>query len=667
MSIFKKKTNSEPTKSDLDAKAAALANEEDEESKIAKLLKNMPKWRYIVLVVLTLAMTVFQLYIKLVKPLQPWAQIPLHMCFALAIVFLFNPMADKVKNKDNKWRNLWWIYDGALLFCVAFVCYYFLSHADALNLRVLSVDPMTTLDMVVAVMLIVCVMEAVRRTVSMALFFVILFFMAYAFFGQYIKGIFRFAGMTFGQFCETLMLGQNGIFGSPLSTSMGTLFYFMVFGAFFSNCGGGAVLIDCGMKLSDKTAGGPAKAAVLSSGLLGMISGSAVANVSTTGVLTIPLMKKAGYTPEEAGAIESVASTGGQIMPPIMGAGAFIMAEMIGVKYMTIATSAIIPALAYFGAVFILVHLLAKKRQMTSANTGLKYEGAPILPRLYRLLPIVLLVIMIFAGLSMPRAAIYCTLLSIVINLTAKDIRMSPKQMLHTLMEGVRQASNVAIPTAACGIMIGIVVRSGVAVKIAKLIGTSGNAHLLLALLIAAVGCLLLGMALPTVAAYLIANTLFCSAIQKLGVEPLVANMFIFYFGVVAQITPPVCLASFTAAGIANASAWKTGWKAFYFAITAFTAPFIFVYRPAILLIGTVGEIVLAVVMTGCATFFLASGIAGYMGKNLNIVERILFYVAALLFVIPGSAYDIIGIVLGAALIVWCMLSGKKARKAVAA
>lgn len=277
----------------------------------------MPKWRYIVLIVLTLAMTTFQLYIKLVKPLQPWAQIPLHMCFALAIVFLFNPMADKVKNKENKLRHLWWIYDAALLGCVAFICYFFLTHANALNMRVLSVDPMTTLDIVVAVMLIFCVMEAVRRTVSLALFFVILFFMAYAFFGQYLKGTFRFAGMTFGQFCETLMYGQNGIFGSPLSTSMGTLFYFMVFGAFFSNCGGGAVLIDLGMKLSDKTAGGPAKAAVLSSGLLGMISGSAVANVSTTGVLTIPLMKKAGYTPEEAGAVESVASTGGQIMPPL--------------------------------------------------------------------------------------------------------------------------------------------------------------------------------------------------------------------------------------------------------------------------------------------------------------------------------------------------------------
>lgn len=661
MSLFKKKGDSGVSgKLDMDAKAQALANEEDEESKIAKLLKNMPRWRYIVLVVLTLAMTAFQLYIKLVKPLQPWAQIPLHMCFALAVVFLFNPMADKVKNKESKWRNLWWIYDGLLLGCVAFVCYYFLSHANALNMRVLSVDPMSTLDIVVAVMLIVCVMEAVRRTVSLALFFVILFFMAYAFFGQYVKGIFRFAGMTFAQFCETLMLGQNGIFGSPLSTSMGTLFYFMVFGAFFSNCGGGSVLIDLGMKLSDKTAGGPAKAAVISSGLLGMISGSAVANVSTTGVLTIPLMKKAGYTPEEAGAVESVASTGGQIMPPIMGAGAFIMAEMIGVKYMTIATSAIIPACAYFGAAFILVHLLAKKRQMADNNAGLKYQGSPILPRIYRLLPIILLVIMIFKGLSMPRAAIYCTLLSIVINLTAKDIRMNAKQMLHTLMEGVRQASNVAIPTAACGIMIGIVVRSGVAVKIAKLIGTSGNSHLLMALLVAAAGCLLLGMALPTVAAYLIANTLFCSAIQKLGVEPLVANMFIFYFGVVAQITPPVCLASFTAAGIANASAWKTGWKAFYFAITAFIAPFIFVYRPAILLIGTIPEIILAVAMVACATFFLASGVAGYMGKNLNVVERALFYVAALMFVMPGSMYDMIGIVLGAVLLVWCLVISKK-------
>lgn len=659
MSIFKKQTGA-GGKSDLDAKAKALASEPDEDSKIARMLKSMPRWRYWALAVLAITMTVFQLYIKLGTPLQPWAQIPLHLCYALIIVFLFNPMAEKCKNKESKARQLWWIYDGFLIGATLFICWYFLSHANALNLRVYNVDPMTTLDITVAVLLLFVLMEAVRRVVSLALFVVILFFMAYAFFGQYISGIFRFAGMNFAQFCETLMLSQNGIFGSPLSASVGTLFYFMVFGAFFSNCGGGGVLIDAGMKLSDKTAGGPAKAAVLSSGLLGMISGSAVANVSTTGVLTIPLMKKAGYTPEEAGAVESVASTGGQIMPPIMGAGAFIMAEMIGIPYMDIATAAILPAVAYFGAVFILVHLLAKKKQMSTTNDALKYQGSPILPRVYRLVPIILLVIMIFAGMSMPRAAIYCTALSIILCMLSKDTRMSARQLMETLIEGVRQAANVAIPTAACGIMIGIVVRSGVAVKVAKLIGTSGNNSLLLALVVAAVGCLMLGMALPTVAAYLIANTLFCSAIQGLGIEALVANMFIFYFGVVAQITPPVCLASFTAAGIANASAWKTGWKAFFFAITAFIAPFMFVYRPSILLIGTVTEILISCAMTACATFFLAAGVAGYMGKNLSAAERVLFFAAALMFIMPGSMFDLIGIVMGVVLVAWCLIFSRR-------
>ena len=659
MSIFKKQTGA-GGKSDLDAKAKALASEPDEDSKIARMLKSMPRWRYWTLAVLAITMTVFQLYIKLGTPLQPWAQIPLHLCYALIIVFLFNPMAEKCKNKESKARQLWWIYDGFLIGATLFICWYFLSHANALNLRVYNVDPMTTLDITVAVLLLFVLMEAVRRVVSLALFVVILFFMAYAFFGQYISGIFRFAGMNFAQFCETLMLSQNGIFGSPLSASVGTLFYFMVFGAFFSNCGGGGVLIDAGMKLSDKTAGGPAKAAVLSSGLLGMISGSAVANVSTTGVLTIPLMKKAGYTPEEAGAVESVASTGGQIMPPIMGAGAFIMAEMIGIPYMDIATAAILPAVAYFGAVFILVHLLAKKKQMSTTNEALKYQGSPILPRVYRLVPIILLVIMIFAGMSMPRAAIYCTALSIILCMLSKDTRMSARQLMETLIEGVRQAANVAIPTAACGIMIGIVVRSGVAVKVAKLIGTSGNNSLLLALVVAAVGCLMLGMALPTVAAYLIANTLFCSAIQGLGIEALVANMFIFYFGVVAQITPPVCLASFTAAGIANASAWKTGWKAFFFAITAFIAPFMFVYRPSILLIGTVTEILISCAMTACATFFLAAGVAGYMGKNLSAAERVLFFAAALMFIMPGSMFDLIGIVMGVVLVAWCLIFSRR-------
>ena len=368
-------------------------------------------------------------------------------------------------------------------------------------------------------------------------------------------------------------------------------------------------------------------------------------------------MKKAGYTPEEAGAVESVASTGGQIMPPIMGTGAFIMAEMIGVPYMKIAETAIIPALAYYGATFILVHLLAKKRKI---GQGEKFVGNPILPRLYRLSPIILLVILICTGTSMPRAALYCAILSLILSMLNKETRMTPRKVLNTIIDGVRQSANIAIPTGACGIMIGIVVRSGVAVKIAKLIGQAGGSSLLLALIVAAIGCLLLGMALPTVAAYLIANTLFCSAIMGLGVETLVANMFIFYFGVIAQITPPVCLASFTAAGIANASAWKTGWKAFTFAIVAFIAPFMFVFRPAMLLLGTPWEIILACLMTACATFFLAAGVAGYMRRNLNWLIRALFFVAAILFLAPAAWSDIVACAMGFGLVAYCVITGKK-------
>lgn len=611
-------SNEKETKvSALDAKAKALASEEDEDTKIAKLLKNMPKWRFYSLAVLTVIWTVFQLYIKLVKPLDPWFQLPLHMCLALVVVWLYNPMVEKSKSHNK----LWWIYDIFLIASSCFICWFFLSHAEQLNYRIFNVDVMTTTEVIVAVLLVINVMEAVRRVVSMSLFWVICFFLAYAWFGQYIPGLFRFSGISFPKLMEVLMYGENGIFGSPLVTSLSTLFYFLVFGTFFSNCGGGGVLIDGGMKLSDKTVGGPAKAAVISSGLLGMVSGSAIANVSTTGVLTIPLMKKTGYDPEEA--------------------------------------AAVLPAVAYFLAVFILVHMIAKKKGL-GKDSGVHYEGKPILPRVYRLLPIVVLVVMIIMGYSLPRSAIYCTIFSIIIAAISPETRMSPRKLLQTLMDGVRQAANIAIPTAACGIMIGIVVNSGVAVKIAKLIGTSGEGSLFIALLIAALGCLLLGMALPTVAAYLIAVTLFASAIQGLGISALVTNMFIFYFGVVAQITPPVCLASFTAAGIAGASAWKTGWKAFSFAITAFIVPFAFVYRPAILLEGTAVEIIIAYCIVIAATYLLACGIAGYLFRPLKMWERIACYVVAFIFILPSSMSDIIGIAGCVLIMAYCFMTGKK-------
>ena len=649
------KSEQEPKLSKADELGKKLAKQDDDETKIAKIMRKAPIWRRSAIIALSLFWVVFQLYIKLIKPLDPWFQLPLHMCLAMLIVWLMNPMEDKSKNHSKAW----WIYDGFLIAATIYIFIYYASHAEALNYRLYSVDKMKTDDVVAGTLLLICVMEAVRRVVSMSLFWVILFFIAYAWFGQFVPGIFHFQGISYSRFIETLSLGENGIFGSPLGTSLNTLFYFLMFGCFFANCGGGSVLTDAGLKLSDKTVGGPAKAAVISSGLMGMISGSAVANVTGTGVFTIPLMKKTGYSPEEAGAVESVASTGGQIMPPIMGAGAFIMAEIIGIQYIHIAAAAIIPALGYFIAALMVVHLIARKKHI-GKNPNVHYDGAPILPRLYRLIPIVVLVALIIKGMSLPRAGILCTVIAVAISFISKDTRMSGKKFLLTMLDGIRQAANIAIPTAACGIMIGIVVRSGIAVKIAKIIDRTGNSSLFIALLVAAIGCIILGMALPTVAAYLIANTLFISAIQGLSISPLVANMFIFYFGVVAQITPPVCLASFTAAGIAGGSAWKTGWKAFTFAITGFIVPFMFVYRPALLLEGTGAQIAQSAAMLLFATFCLAGCVAGYMFHDLKVWERIVLGVIAVLFILPMDISDVLGLVAGVIFLAYCYLCGKK-------
>ncbi|MDF2952321.1 MAG: transporter, fusion protein [Anaerocolumna sp.] len=622
----------------------------------------VPQWRYAILVVLALIFLAFQLYIALVRPLDKWLQVPIHLCLGLAVGFLSKPVASKCKTKLGK--TLGWIYDVILLVSITYIAYYFISNLSYLQNRIYNVDIMTGKDLLCAYLLLFVVMEAVRRTMGMNLFIFICIFIAYAFFGQMIKGTFRFRGMSWQSFGEVMVMDPNGILGSPLASSVNTLFYFLLFGAFFSVCGGGQVLIDLGMKLSDKTVGGPAKAAVVSSGLMGMISGSAVANVTTTGVMTIPLMKKSGYKPEQAGAIEAVASTGGQIMPPIMGVGAFIMAEMIGVSYMKIATSAIIPALCYYGSVFLLVHFMAKRKKLVAHDDSVKYVSDPILPRVYQLLPILILVIMIFMGKSLTTSALIATVLSIAVSFVAKDTRMNVKQFLDALLDGIKQASGIAIPTAACGIMIGIVVQSGVAQKLTKIISATGSSSIALALVFAMLGCMLLGMALPTVAAYLIANILFCSTLISLGIPALPANMFIFYFGVIAQITPPVCLASFTAAGIAGASSWKTGWLAFAYVLVAFLVPYVFVFQPELLLEGTIMQTIISTSVLVWGIVFLAGGMAGYLFVPIkSVVMRGLLVVIAIAIILPIMIATIIGSIAGLALLIYYFFESKKVKQ----
>ena len=602
----------------------------------------------------------FQLYLAIVAPLHPMLQSPLHLLFALLVVYINNP-ADKKSQKP--WMK---VIDIPFFAGIFFLFFYVLTNTQRLTTRVQYVSPVELIDKIAMGICLIILMEAVRRVLGKILFFFILFFVIYFWFGNYFPGIFRFKGTNFKQFTELMTMGSSGIYGTPLYTSASSLFYFILFGVFFSECGGGQLLIDVGMKFSKGSAGGPAKAAIISSGFMGMISGSAVANVSTTGVMTIPMMKKVGYDSHQAGAIEAVASTGGQIMPPIMGIGAFIMAEMLGVPYKTIVFAAIIPAVAYYMSVFLLVTFIANKKSIADAGTEVSAVAIdPILPRLYLLLPAAVLVYFMVSGSSLMRSGMMGIYTALGANLISRFVLgkkhyVKLKKLGLISIQGVKQASEIAIPTGACGIIIGVVIQSGLATKVSKLIATVGATNLVVALIITMFGCILLGMALPTVAAYLVANVLFVPTLISLNVSGLPANMFVFYFGIMAQITPPVCLASFTAAGIAGADSLKTGFTGFSYALVAFLIPYIFVFDPSILLMGTGFEIVKGTLVLFIGTYFLAASMAGFLLVQLNKIERTILFAAAISLIAPEMITDIIGLGVGVSMFAYCTIRKKK-------
>lgn len=656
-------------------------------------------------IALTVAFFVFQMYLALVKQLTVMLQTPLHMCFALALVFLYNPI-DKGYQKNlqkkaekngttvtdqqlNKFAWARWI-DLIFFAAIAFVAVYTINNVERLRNFDKVTSQVLTIDYVAMVCIIVLLLEAVRRTLGNILFAFIIIFIIYSWTAQFFPrgSVFYTKGKSFPKmlktFCAGMTMGENGVYGTPLTTSCTSLFYFIVFGAFFSECGGGQLLIDVGLKFSNKSSGGPAKAAVISSGLMGMVSGSAVANVATTGVMTIPMMKKIGYEPEEAGAIEAVASTGGQIMPPIMGVGAFIMAEMLGTNYLNIAADAIIPAFAYYFGVFVLVSALAKKRASRSSQSedaAIEVKKA-IAPRLYLLLPVVVLIVSIMNGFSLMRSGMYgifvclaCNCVSFFLGHGVKDtwnnivngIQDSNfaglKQLWKSMMAGAKSAAEIAIPTAACGIIIDVMTeQTSLATNLSGVIAGLGMSNLFPALLIAMIGCMLLGMALPTVAAYLVGVTLFVPTLRSLGISPLVANMFVFYYGIMAQITPPVCVASYTAAGIAGADAMKTGLRGMLFALVGFLVPFVFVYNPAILLQGTVVEIILSAAQLLVGTYFLALAISGYFKRELPLWTRIVFFIVALGFIDPNWVTTLAALAVGVGLAAFITVTTKKAQ-----
>ncbi|PAD70373.1 C4-dicarboxylate ABC transporter [Bacillus sp. 7586-K] len=590
-----------------------------------------------------LAFSLFQLYTAIFGVFTAQIQRTVHLGFALSLIFLLFP-ANRKKQKTGRFQITW--YDGILAVLSIGVGAYWPLFFDDL---VMSVGRLSTLDFIVGAIAILLVLEATRRAVGLPIMIIAVIFVLYGLFGQYMPGFLSHRGLTLERLVQTMFFTTDGILGTPLAVSSTFIFLFLLFGAFLIRTGVGQYFNDLSIAVAGRRIGGPAKVAIFSSALQGTISGSSVANVVTSGAFTIPMMKNLGYKKEFAGAVEAASSTGGQLMPPIMGAAAFLMVEFIGngITYWDIAKAAAIPAILYFAGIWIMTHFEAKRIGLR----GLTKEEMPsrkeIFSKIYLLLPILTIVVLLMAGVIVTHAALYSILVAILVSLINKETRMGPKEFVFALVEGARTALGVAAATAAAGIIVGIVTKTGLGLKLANGLVDLAGGYLIPTLMLTMIAALILGMGSPTTANYVITSTIAAPAIILLGVPDLSAHLFVFYFGIIADITPPVALAAFAAAGVAGAEPFKTGVDSAKLAIAAFIIPYVFVLSPELLMIDTTWyELVWVILTSVLGMIAIGAAIIGYWMRKMHWLERIVNIIAGLLLIYPERISDITGLIL---------------------
>ena len=506
----------------------------------------------------------------------------------------------------------------------------------------------TTTDYIIGIIAILLILDAVRRVVGLPMVCVAIAFIAYALFGRQLPGALAHRGADLPTLVQHLFYTTEGIFGIPLGVSSTFIFLFILFGAFLEKTGLGQLFIDLSNAVAGWAAGGPAKVAVIASALEGTVSGSSVANTAGSGSFTIPMMKKLGYEPEFAGAVEATASTGGQLMPPIMGAAAFLMAEFIGQPYFRIVTAAIIPALLYYFGVWTQVHLEAKRLGLKGMSKDeLPKIGEVLKERGHLLVPLIALIYLLAKGYTPMRAALVAIVLTIGCAMLRKNTRISFFDIVEGLEKGARGALGVVAATACAGIIVGVVTLTGLGLRLGSVLVDFADGNLFLTLIFTMVTSIILGMGVPTTANYVITSTIAAPALIMMDVPILAAHMFVFYFGIIADVTPPVALAAFVGAGIAKANPLKTGIQATKLAIAAFLVPYIFVYNPQMLLINVnTVDIILIITTSIIGIIGVGAGMEGFLLTDLSLVGRIIFFVGGLLMVIPGLQTDIMGLAL---------------------
>ncbi len=592
--------------------------------------------------VIAVAMSLFHLYIA-----SPWGKMPsnktrmVHLAFVLCLIFLLYPL---FKKKDGKTIKFMPIDIGLAIMGVAVNAYLFIN-IDAISNRA---GVMSQTDIVMAILTVLLVMEGARRCVGKEMTILAAIFLAYAYFGPYLPGPLMHRGFSIKRLAEHMYISAEGIYGIPLGTSATVIFLFILFGAFLSETGLAEFFNNVSMAVAGHKVGGPAKVSIIASGFLGMINGSAAANVVTTGAFTIPLMKSLGYKPHFAGAVEAVASTGGQIMPPVMGAAAFIMAEYLGVSYRTIMVTAAIPAVLYYVSLWINVDFEARRLNLTGIpKEKLPHAGEEFKKRGHLVLPIVLLIAMLMMNYTPALSAFFSILALIAVSFLRPESRMKLSKLLNALESGAKQGLSVAIACAVVGLVVGVVSITGIGLQLANLIIKLSHGYLLPTMVFTMIACIILGMGMPTSAAYIVAATVATSAMTTLGVEPIVAHMFVLYFAALSAITPPVALASYAGAGIAGADPNRVGWCAVRVGLLGFIIPFMFVYSPPLLMLSDNPlEIIWAFITASIGCVCLGGSMQGYMMTKLKLFERAILLVAALLMIKSGLLTDTPGIAL---------------------
>jgi TRAP transporter 4TM/12TM fusion protein len=589
-----------------------------------------------VVAIIAIAMSLYHMYVAGFGPPEAYFFRGTHLLFTMTLIFLLYPL-----KPGGGWA--WRITDLVLLAgSWAFILHIFFNY-DYITNRIIYIDELTWRDKVYATLAVLLVLEATRRVLGWGLSLTAVGFLAYPLF---------FTTVRVPVLLEQLYLSTEGIFGSTLGVSASYVMLFVLFGAFMEKSGVGSLFMDFALSLTGHTAGGPGKVSVVSSSLFGTVSGSAVANVMVDGPMTIPLMKRSGFRPHFAAAVEATASTGGQIMPPVMGAAAFVMAEFLAVSYFQVTIWAIIPAILYYVAVFFAVHFEAKRHGLLGVpKAELPRLGRVMRERGHLFIPIFIVFVGLIAGYSAPLCALVATLTCLPVALLRKTTRegITWRSAFDALEDGAKNTLPVAIACACAGIVIGSTTITGLGISFTQFVVALSQNLLPIALLLTGVAGIILGLGLPTTPSYIVMVALLVPALVKLGAVTPAAHMFAFYFAILSAITPPVALAVFAAASLAKTSMWDAGWAAMRIGAAGYIVPFMFVYEPGLLMIGPWYVTAVALASAVIGVIALAASLHGYLLAALSIWQRAVLFVAAILLIAPELISSIAGLLLLAA------------------